>query len=106
MSVASKKAAKTVTPARKRPHRNRLLVLAVLVFAVYVVVMLTQLQMELNERQAALDAIDQQIMEQQRANEDYQDKLDNYEKYLEEQVRQRGLARPGEIIFQEIPGIE
>ena len=90
----------------KRPRRNRMLAIALTVFAVYVVVMLTQLQLELNERRAALDEIDHQIAEQQRQNEDLQDKIDNYEKYLEEQVRQRGLARPGEIIFQEIPGIE
>lgn len=92
--------------AGKRRKRNRILFLAVLVFGVYVVVMLTQLQLELNERQQALHEVNTQITEQQRANEDLQDKIDNYEKYLEEQVRQQGMARPGEIIFQEIPGAE
>lgn len=90
----------------KRPRRNRIMAIALTVFAVYVVVVLTQLQLELNERRAALSEIDQRITEQQRANEDLTDKLNNYEKYLEEQVRQRGLARPGEIVFQEIPGME
>ncbi len=92
--------------AVKRPRRNRMMAIALTVFAVYVVVVLTQLQLELNERRAALDEIDRQIVEQQRVNEDLTDKLNNYEKYLEEQVRQRGLARPGEIVFQEIPGME
>ena len=91
---------------KKRPRRNRMMAVALTVFAVYVVVVLTQLQLELNERRAALEEIDQRITEQQRANEDLTDKLNNYEKYLEEQVRERGLARPGEIIFQEIPGME
>ena len=91
---------------KKRPRRNRMMAVALTVFAVYVVVVLTQLQLELNERRAALEEIDQRIAEQQRANEDLTDKLNNYEKYLEEQVRERGLARPGEIIFQEIPGME
>ncbi len=90
----------------KRPRRSRMMAIALTVFAVYVVVVLTQLQLELNERRAALHEIDRQIAEQQRTNEDLTDKLNNYEKYLEEQVRQRGLARPGEIIFQEIPGME
>ena len=92
--------------AKRRPRRNRMMAIALTVFAVYVVVVLTQLQLELNERRAALDEIDRQIAEQQRTNEDLTDKLNNYEKYLEEQVRERGLARPGEIIFQEIPGME
>lgn len=92
--------------AKKRPRRSRMMAVALTVFAVYVVVVLTQLQLELNERRAALEEIDRHIAEQQRANEDLTDKLNNYEKYLEEQVRERGLARPGEIIFQEIPGIE
>lgn len=97
MHTAKKKSA-------KRPRRNRMMAVALTVFAVYVVVVLTQLQLELNERRAALNEINRQITEQQRANEDLTDKLNNYEKYLEEQVRQRGLARPGEIVFQEIPG--
>ena len=93
-------------PVVKRPRRNRMMAIALTVFAVYVVVVLTQLQLELNERRAALEEIDRQIVEQQRTNDDLTDKLNNYEKYLEEQVRQRGLARPGEIVFQEIPGME
>lgn len=97
---------RTTKSVKKRPRRNRMMAIALTVFAVYVVVVLTQLQLELNERRAALEEIDQRITEQQRANEDLTDKLNNYEKYLEEQVRERGLARPGEIIFQEIPGME
>lgn len=91
---------------RSSKKRSRLLLVAVLVFGVYVAVMLTQLQMELNERQQVLDDVTTQIAEAERLNEDLQDKLENYEKYLEEQVRQQGMARPGEIIFQEIPGAE
>lgn len=91
---------------RNSKKRSRLLLVAVLVFGVYVAVMLTQLQMELNERQQVLDDVTTQIAETERLNEDLQDKLENYEKYLEEQVRQQGMARPGEIIFQEIPGAE
>lgn len=100
MSAAKRK------PSRKRKSRSRILVLAVLVFAVYVVVMLTQLQMELDERKEVLEDINRQITEKQRFNEDLADKLANPEKNLEEQARKEGWARPGEIIFQEIPGIE
>ncbi len=92
--------------SKKRPRRSRIMAVALTVFAVYVVVVLTQLQLELNERRAALEEIDRKIAEQQRTNDDLTNNLNNYEKYLEEQVRERGLARPGEIIFQEIPGVE
>lgn len=93
-------------PRGSHKRRNRILWVAVLVFGVYVVVMLTQLQMERSDRQQVLDDMNTRIEEQQRQNEDLQDKIDNYEKYLEEQVRQQGMARPGEIVFQEIPGAE
>lgn len=97
---------KNAAKAKKRPKRSRILAVAILTFVVYTVVTLVQLQMELDDRQKVLDDVSQQITQQQRTNEDLQDKLNNYEKYLEEQVRQRGMARPGEIVFQEIPGIE
>ncbi|MBO5797018.1 MAG: septum formation initiator family protein [Clostridia bacterium] len=100
MSAAKRK------PSRKRKSRSRILVLAVLVFAVYVVVMLTQLQMELDERKEVLADINRQITEKQRFNEDLENKLADPEKNLEEQARKQGWARPGEIIFQEIPGIQ
>lgn len=90
---------------KAKPRRNRILTVAVLVFAVYTVVMLTQLQLELNDRKEVLDDLVQQQIELERINADLQDKLDNSFKYLEEQARKKGLARPGEIIFQEIPGM-
>lgn len=94
------------TAGRKKPRkrRSRILWVAVLVFGVYVAVMLAQLQMELNDRKQVLEDVNAQIADQQRQNEDLQNKIDHYEKYLEEQVRQQGMARPGEIVFQEIPG--
>lgn len=90
---------------RKR-KRSWLISLAVLVFVVYVVVMLAQLHMELKSREEALAQIDARIAEVRRSNEELQNKLDHRDIYLEEQARLRGLARPGELIFQEIPGVE
>ena len=95
----------TKAPRRKR-KRSWILSLAVLVFVVYVVVMLAQLHMELKDREAVLADMNAQIAARQRANEELQNKLDNRSIYLEEQARLRGLARPGELIFQEIPGVE
>ncbi len=66
--------------------------------------MLAQLQMELANREKDEQAIDQRIEDQKRLNEDLELKNEDYEKFLEEQAREQGLARPGEIIFQETPG--
>lgn len=68
--------------------------------------MLAQLQMELANREKDEQTIDQQIEDQKRLNEDLKLKNEDYEKFLEEQAREQGLARPGEIIFQEVPGAE
>ena len=37
-------------------------------------------------------------------NEDLENKTQNSEEYLEQQARENGMARPGEQIYQEIPG--
>lgn len=93
-------------PAPKRRTLRLLLASSFVVFALYLTLTLTQLQMEKDERQQALEDISRQVVAMERSNEDLQDKLDNKDKYLEEQARQRGMAQPGEMVFQEIPGIE
>lgn len=89
---------------KKRRKRNRILTVALLVFAVYIIVVLAQLQTQLNDRKKVYAEQQQQIVDKTRAIADLQDKLDNYEKYVEQQARKQGLARSGELIFQEIPG--
>ena len=98
MSAAGKK--------KPKKKRNRLLVVALLCLAVYAVVSLTSRQMELNERRQALDEINARISAQARENEVLEERLTNSDTFLEEQARDNGLARPGEMIFQETPGAE
>lgn len=88
----------------KKRKKSIFLRVALLAFSVYAIVMLAQLQMELANREKDEQAIDQRIEDQKRLNEDLELKNEDYEKFLEEQAREQGLARPGEIIFQETPG--
>lgn len=88
----------------KRKKKSVFLRIALLAFSVYVIVMLVQLQMEINQRQSIVDRNNAEIAEMIRQNEDLQNKNDNYETYLEQQARAQRKARPGDIIFQEIPG--
>ena len=78
--------------------------MALLAFSVYVVVTLVQLQLELKEKKDEENAILAEIERQERLNEDLQNKLENVDEYLEQQARENGMARPGEQIYQEIPG--
>jgi cell division protein FtsB len=91
---------------KKKTKKRYVFRIALLCFAVYVGVTLVQLQLELDERQKVSEDYAQQIAEQQRQKEELENKNEDYEKYLEERAREQGYARPGEIIFQEIPGVE
>lgn len=89
---------------RKKKKRSIFLRVALLAFSVYVVVTLVQLQLELKEKKDQENAILAEIERQERLNEDLQNKLENVDEYLEQQARENGKARPGEQIYQEIPG--
>lgn len=89
---------------RKKKKRSIFLRVALLAFSVYVVVTLVQLQLELKEKKDQENAILAEIERQERLNEDLQNKLENVDEYLEQQARENGMARPGEQIYQEIPG--
>ena len=79
--------------AVKKKKKSIFLRIALLAFSVYVIVMLIQLQLQINEIAAYV-----------RMNEDLQNKSDNYEKYQEQQARKQGLTRPEELILVEVPG--
>lgn len=79
--------------------------LALLALAVYIVVMFIQLSAQIADGQAQLDALGEQMAAAQHVNEDLQYRLENPDVYLEQQAREQGLARPGETIVVEVPGI-
>ncbi|MGI6264545.1 MAG: FtsB family cell division protein [Acutalibacteraceae bacterium] len=93
---------KVISGTKKR--RSIVLRVAVLIFSAYMLVMLAQLRMEIDERQKQLDEIEDSIRYQQQQNEDMVSKIENYEVYLEQHAREQGMAVPGESIYQEAQG--
>lgn len=91
--------------SRKATKRRKsvLLRLAVVAFAVYVVVSMVQLQLQLSNAQERLDKLNEQTAAQVEKNEVLQDQIDNSDAYKEQQARKQGMARPGETILVEIP---
>ena len=93
--MKSKKAAKR--------RKSVLLRVAIVAFAVYVVVSMVQFQLQLNNAQERLDKLNEQTAAQIEQNEVLQDQIDNSDAYKEQQARKQGMARPGETILVEIP---
>lgn len=78
--------------------------IALAALLVWVIVSLLQLQIEINGKRDDLADIQAQIVAQERINEDLANDSVNEDLYLEQQARNKGLAKPGEIIFKEVPG--
>jgi len=93
--VKSKKTAKR--------RKSVLFRLAIVAFAVYVVVSMVQLQLQLSNAQERLDKLNEQTAAQVEKNEVLQDQIDNSDAYKEQQARKQGMAKPGETILVEIP---
>lgn len=90
--------------AVKKKKKSIFLRIALLAFSIYVIITLVQLQMDIVNKQKQLDAIQENILLQQQLNGDLQSKRDNYNDYLEQQARDQNMVKPGEIVFQEVPG--
>ncbi len=93
--MKSKKAAKR--------RKSVILRVAIVAFAVYVVVSMVQFQLQLNNAQERLDKLNAQTAAQLEENEVLQDQIDNSDAYKEQQARKQGMAKPGETILVEIP---
>ena len=89
--------------AFKKKRKSPILRVAIAAFAVYVVVSIVQIQLQLNRGQEQLDDFNSKISQTKEVNALLQDKLDGYEEYLEQQARKQGLVKPGETVFVEIP---
>lgn len=87
----------------KKKRKSTILRVAIAAFAVYVVVSIVQIQLQLNRGQEQLDDFNSKISQTKEVNALLQDKLDGYEEYLEQQARKQGLVKPGETVFVEIP---
>ncbi len=95
------RAAKGAKPQKKK--KNIFLRIACAAFAVYVVVQVVSLQIQLRNKREEIEAIEAEIRRQELLNESLEDKLDNYEVYLEEEARDQGYSLPGEQIYQVVP---
>ncbi len=78
--------------------------IALIALAVYIVVSLIQLNLQLSEKQQLLNDWIQKTEQQNLLNADLQSQGENYESYLEQQAREeQGMAKPGETVLYEIP---
>jgi cell division protein FtsB len=83
---------------KKRKKKSIFLRVALAAFSVYVIIMLIQLQLEINNRQKKIAELNTLAEQLSRENEELEHKNENYEDYLEEKAREN-MARQGETIY-------
>ena len=91
------------TQTTKKRKRSLFLRIALLVFSVYVIITLIQLQLTINDKQAEINETSDSITDYQRENEALQNKVDNPDQYLDQQAREQGYVNPGADVYKEIP---
>ncbi len=87
----------------KKKH-SVILTVALIVLAVWMVISLIQLHTDISDKQTVLADINTQIANQQRANDELASENANDDLYLDQQAHDKGLAKPGESIYKEVPG--
>ena len=87
-----------------KEKQNIIFRIAVAALLVWVLVSLFQLQIEIQDKKHDLSELQAQVVARQRDNEALEGKNADDADYLEQQARNKGLAKPGDIIFKEIPG--
>ncbi len=95
--------------ARSRASKKRMSILlrvAIIAFVVFVVVSMVQTLLQLDQSRKRLDVLNQQIAAQREANAATAEHMDpdGRDAYYESEARKQGLAKPGESVFQEVPG--
>ncbi|HOB36299.1 MAG TPA: septum formation initiator family protein [Candidatus Avimonas sp.] len=83
---------------KKRKKKSIFLRVALAAFSVYVIIMLIQLQLEINNRQKKIAELNTLAEQLSREIEELEHKNENYEDYLEEKAREN-MARQGETIY-------
>lgn len=87
----------------KKKKKNIVLRVAFAAFAVYVVVQVVSLQVQLRTKQQELEMLEAAAHRQELVNEALQEKVENHETYLEEEARNQGYSLPGEQIYKVVP---
>mgnify|MGYP000850514204 CR=1 FL=1 len=83
---------------KKRKKKSIFLRVALAAFSVYVIIMLIQLQLEINNRQKKITELNTLAEQLSKEIEELEHKNENYEDYLEEKAREN-MARQGETIY-------
>lgn len=83
---------------KKRKKKSIFLRVALAAFSVYVIIMLIQLQLEINNRQKKIAELNTLAEQLSKEIEELEHKNENYEDYLEEKAREN-MARQGETIY-------
>ena len=83
--------------------KNIFLRIALLAAAIYAIVSVVQLELQLDQKKQELGEKIAQTEQAKIENAQLQDLLDNSESYLEQQAREQGMVRPGETVFIEVP---
>ena len=87
----------------KRRQKNktsalfRIVIVAVVAFGL---VKLVQIQMQLNDKQAEIDALAEQAAVEQIYLEDLQNKVDTIDENLEQYLREDGYVGPNDQVYQ------
>ena len=89
---------------KQKKKKNIFLRLACEAFAVYVVVQVVSVRVQLWNKTRELESLEEANRQQQLINESLKDKNENPEKYLNDEARDQGFSLPGEQIFQVVPG--
>lgn len=75
----------------------RVVIVAVVAFGFF---KLVQIQMQLNDKQAEIDALEERIAIETVYNEDLQSKIDNFDEKQDQYLRDNGYVGPNDQVFQ------
>lgn len=95
------RAARGVKPQKKK--KNIFLRVACAAFAVYVVVQVISLQIQLHNKREELAANEAEIHRLELLNESSQEKQNNSDVYLEEEAYDQGYIKQGEQVYVVVP---
>lgn len=87
----------------KQKKKNIVLRIALAAFAVYAVIQVVSLQIQIHEKQKEYEWYQAQIQQQELQNEALEENSNHSEEYLEEGARDQGYFLPGEQVFQVVP---
>lgn len=87
----------------KSKKKSVLLRIALVALAVYIVASFFRLRVELNEREQVLQDSSNSVQAKKDQIVVLNDKLNNADNDVEQSVREKGMAKPGESIFAEVP---